>query len=175
MVAPLIQIAVALAQYAPALMRHFGVGEDKTAAAEQVVELAQTVTGAATPGDALIALKNNAEMRARFAEKAMDLDAVLEQAYLADVQDARKRDTLLAQAGSKNWRPDIMFGLAVAMIGGLVYVIWRSPDINEYMKGIFTLVLGRFLGYLDNIYNFEFGSTRSNKTKDATISDLSKR
>jgi hypothetical protein len=46
--------------------------------------------------------------------------------------------------------------------------------VNEYLKGIVTLVLGRFLGYLDNIYNFEFGSTRSSKAKDLTIEQLSR-
>ena len=46
------------------------------------------------------------------------------------------------------------------------------PYINEYVKGIFTLVLGRFLGYLDNIYSFEFGTTRGSKEKDETIKQL---
>jgi len=67
-----------------------------------------------------------------------------------------------------------MFLLAVAMIAGLVWLVWKDPSINEYMKGIFTLVLGRFLGYLDNIYNFEFGSTRTSKAKDATIENLTR-
>ena len=62
---------------------------------------------------------------------------------------------------------------AVAVIVGLVYAIWKDPDINEFLKGIATLVLGRFLGYLDNIYSFEFGTTRGSQNKDATISQLS--
>lgn len=66
-----------------------------------------------------------------------------------------------------------MFFLAIAMISGLVWLVWKDPNINEYMKGIATLVLGRFLGYLDTIYNFEFGTTRSNKAKDETIKNLS--
>ena len=91
-----------------------------------------------------------------------------------DVADARKRDTAFLQAGTRNYRSDIMFLLAVAVIMALVWVIWKDPAINEYVKGIFTLVLGRFLGYLDAIYNFEYSSTRSSKTKDATIENLSK-
>jgi hypothetical protein len=50
--------------------------------------------------------------------------------------------------------------------------VWKDPNINEYVKGIFTLVLGRFLGYLDNIYSFEFGTTRGSKEKDETIKNL---
>lgn len=34
--------------------------------------------------------------------------------------------------------------------------------------------LGRFLGYLDNIFNFEFGTTRSSQKKDDTILNLTK-
>lgn len=65
-----------------------------------------------------------------------------------------------------------MYVLAVLVICGLVFLIWKDQDVNEYLKGIITLVLGRFLGYLDNIYNFEFGTTRVNRAKDETINQL---
>lgn len=97
------------------------------------------------------------------------------QAEAADKDSARKRDIAFLQAGSHNYRSDFMFFLAVAMIGALVWIVWKDPTINEYVKGIFTLVLGRFLGYLDNIYNFEFGTTRVNRAKDSTIEQLSRR
>lgn len=89
-----------------------------------------------------------------------------------DRDSARNRDTEIVKAGKKNYRADVMFVLAVAVICGLVYLIWIDPTVNEFMKGIVTLVLGRFLGYLDNIYNFEFGSTRGSKEKDSTIGKL---
>lgn len=92
----------------------------------------------------------------------------------ADMADARKRDTAFLQAGTRNYRADFMFLLAVLIIAALVWIIWKDPDINEYVKGIFTLVLGRFLGYLDAIYNFEYSSTRSSKSKDSTIERLTK-
>ena len=56
---------------------------------------------------------------------------------------------------------------------GLVYLVWKDDTLTEYVKGIVTLVLGRFLGYLDNIYSFEFGTTRGSKDKDDTIKQLS--
>lgn len=86
--------------------------------------------------------------------------------------DARDRDVKLASTGQRNYRADTMVALAVLVIVGLVYLIWRDPDINEFMKGIVTLVLGRFLGYLDNIYSFEFGTTRGSQAKDSTINVL---
>lgn len=90
-----------------------------------------------------------------------------------DRDSARERDTELNKSGQHNYRADAMFMLAVAVIVGLVYSIWTEPGINEFMKGVVTLVLGRFLGYLDNIYSFEFGTTRGSQTKDATINKLS--
>ncbi len=90
-----------------------------------------------------------------------------------DRDSARERDTELNKSGQHNYRADAMFMLAVAVIVGLVYSIWTEPSINEFMKGVVTLVLGRFLGYLDNIYSFEFGTTRGSQTKDATINKLS--
>lgn len=94
--------------------------------------------------------------------------------YLRDIQDARKRDAEIQSSGKRNNRADIMFVLAVLIVAGVFTAIWQSPEINEYVKGVATLILGRFLGYLDGIYNFEFGSTRSSKEKDGTISNLSK-
>jgi hypothetical protein len=74
--------------------------------------------------------------------------------------------------GMTNNRANVMFFLAVCMVGLLVWIVWKDQNINEYVKGIFTLVLGRFLGYLDNIYSFEFGTTRGSKEKDETIKQL---
>lgn len=89
-----------------------------------------------------------------------------------DRDSARSRDTELGKAGIRNRRADAMFFLAVAMIVGLVYAVWTTPDINEYVKGIVTFLLGRFAGYLDNIYSFEFGTTRGSQNKDSTIDKL---
>lgn len=99
------------------------------------------------------------------------------QGFKIEVEDrgsARARDAEFIKAGTHNSRADMMFILAVIVICGLVYIVWKDQSVNEYVKGIFTLVLGRFLGYLDNIYNFEFGTTRNSRTKDVTIEQLSK-
>lgn len=99
------------------------------------------------------------------------------QGFKIKVEDrgsARASDAEFIKAGMHNSRADMMFILAVIVICGLVYIVWKDQSVNEYVKGIFTLVLGRFLGYLDNIYNFEFGTTRNSRTKDVTIEQLSK-
>lgn len=90
-----------------------------------------------------------------------------------DRDSARTRDSEFIKVGRVNGRANLMFFLAVIVICCLVWIVWKDPNINEYVKGIFTLVLGRFLGYLDNIYSFEFGTTRSSQSKDSTIERLS--
>lgn len=109
-------------------------------------------------------------LRLRIEENKLDIEIFKEE--VKDRESARERDSWYVRAGRHNYRADLMFLLAVAIIGILVWIVWKDQSINEYVKGIFTLVLGRFLGYLDNIYNFEFGTTRGSKDKDATIKQL---
>lgn len=170
-----VTIGLALAsQFAPSIIKYFTNSDTAGAVAGQVIDIAKTVTGKGTPDEAMEAMKADPALAMQFKMAVMANNSDLEKAYLADVADARKRDVAFLAAGTRNYRSDLMFLLAVCVILLLVFIIWRDPGINEYVKGIFTLVLGRFLGYLDNIYNFEYGSTRSNKTKDATIENLSK-
>ncbi len=104
-------------------------------------------------------------------EKAkQDLEAFKEE--VKDRDSARGRDVEFIKRGMTNNRANFMFFLAVVMVALLVWIVWKDQGINEYVKGIFTLVLGRFLGYLDNIYSFEFGTTRGSKEKDETIKQL---
>ena len=109
-------------------------------------------------------------MRLRIEENKVDLESF--KVEVADRSSARERDVEFIKKGMVNTRANLMFFLAVVMVGILVWIVWKDQNINEYVKGIFTLVLGRFLGYLDNIYSFEFGTTRGSKEKDETIKQL---
>lgn len=100
-----------------------------------------------------------------------ELDAFKEE--VKDKDSARIRDAQFLKSGTRNYRADILVLIAASSVAALVFLVWDTPEINEYVKGIVTLVLGRMLGYLDNIYNFEFGTTRGSKQKDATIEHLS--
>jgi hypothetical protein len=164
-----ISIAMGLSQFAPAIIRWIS-GSDKAGdAAQKVVDVAAQITG--KPADQVIdALKADPSLVLEFRKSVMANELQMDALYLADVADARKRDTALS---THNYRADSMYILAVLLIAALVWVTLQS-QMDEYAKGIVTLVLGRFLGYLDNIYNFEFGTTRANKAKDVTIENLSK-
>jgi hypothetical protein len=105
-------------------------------------------------------------------EKArQDLESFKEE--VKDRDSARSRDAEMVRRGVHNFRADIMVAVAAVAVAWMVYLVWSSPSLDEYVKGIVTLVLGRFLGYLDNIYSFEFGTTRGSQNKDETIKKLS--
>ncbi len=109
-------------------------------------------------------------LRLRIEDNKIDLESFREE--VKDRGSARDRDVEFIKRGMTNNRANLMFFLAVVMVGAMVWIVWKDQSINEYVKGIFTLVLGRFLGYLDNIYSFEFGTTRGSKEKDETIKQL---
>lgn len=167
---PLIPIALGLAQYAPSLLRFFGAGEQSTAVADKVAGLAQAVTGAPTPADALIAIKASAELQARFAEQALAMDGTLEQAYLADRQDARRRDVALVQAGRHNVRADVMVLFdALGLIACLVVLTFWRKEIPGEVVGLLSTIAGIFGLCLRDAHQFEFGSSRGSREKDTLL------
>lgn len=76
------------------------------------------------------------------------------------------------QTTYRNWRLNILAAVAfiVVVLCLIITVFFNVSD--EFAKGIITLVLGRFLGYVDAVYNFEFGTTRGSKAKDDAITNL---
>lgn len=167
-----VTIALSLAKYAPEVLKWLGK-DDASKAAEKIVQVAQEVTGKSGT-EAVESIGADPALLLKFKEQTAMISADLDKAYLGDVASARGRDVNFLTSGKHNIRADIMFVLAVVVTCFLVWIVWKDQDVNEYVKGIVTLVLGRFLGYLDNIYSFEFGSTRSSKSKDATIENLSR-
>ena len=55
----------------------------------------------------------------------------------------------------------------------LAVVIWNS-GAGDFEKATISLILGRALGWVEQLFSFEFGTTRSGKTKDDTINNLTK-
>jgi hypothetical protein len=165
-------LLLALANFAPLLAKYLGAGTTTEKVAAVAVQVAQTVTGAISPEEAVAKLAASSELQQKFQLAVLEKSVELDKLYLADIEDARKRDVELAKAGQKNFRADFLVAVAIVVVIALtVLVVWHS-DLYEYVKGIITLVLGRFLGYIDQIYNFDFGTTRSSRGKDDTINKL---
>jgi hypothetical protein len=168
-----ITLALSLAQFAPSLLRYFGAGEKPVAIAEQVIGLAQRVTGAPDGNAALEALRQNAQLAQEFNLAALKMDGELEQAYLADRQDARKRDVQLAQAGQHNTRADLMVLFdVVGLIACLVVLSVFRSSIPGEVVGLLSTIAGIFGLCLRDAHQFEFGSSRGSREKSGLLAEL---
>ena len=149
MAVPIIPAVLALAQFAPSLMRFFGVGETSAAVVEKVVDVAKQVTGASNPEEAVAAMRANAEVAERFQMAVLNIDAELQKAYLADVASAREREVKIATSDAAPMINKVItpiLALVVTLGGGVM--LWYSTDGDTKMAvvGLMTLVLGYYFG-----------------------------
>ncbi|RQO63146.1 hypothetical protein DBR47_00810 [Paucibacter sp. KBW04] len=164
---PLLPIVMGLAQFAPSLMRYFGAGATSTAVAEQVVGIAQAVSGGKTPEEALAAIRQDSEMQLAFQAKVLASNDAMEQAYLADVQNARARDTEFIKRGMHNVRADVMVAMdVVGLIACLAVLTFFRKDIPGEVVGLLSTIAGIFGLCLRDAHQFEFGSSRGSRDKD---------
>lgn len=170
-----ITIALALAgQFAPSIIKYFTNSETAGAVAGQVIDIAKTVTGKGTAEEAHTALVVDPALAIQFKTAVMANDADLEKAHLADRKDARARDVAFIQAGRYNWRGDLLAFLAVGGLVVCVYFVARDADLPERAVNAIMFIAGVLASAVRDVYGFEFGSSRSSQTKDATIQSLSK-
>lgn len=166
-----VTIGLALAsQFAPAIMKYFTNSSTAATVAGQVIGIAQTVTGKSTPQEAQKALEVDPELATKFQTEVMANETALQQMYLTDTQSARAHDIELMKAtGHANYRANAMalFAMVLVLVG-LAIVVWSS-NMDDFAKGSITLIVGRALGWVEQIFSFEFGTNRASKTKDDTI------
>lgn len=168
--APLLPIVLGLAQFAPQVMRYFGAGEASAAVAEKVVGIAQAVTGTASPEAALQALQANQAAQAEFNLRLLAASQELEQAYLADRQDARQRDIELAKLGKHNARADIMVAVdALGLVACLLVLGFFRKEIPGEVVSLLSTIAGIFGLCLRDAHQFEFGSSRGSREKDELL------
>jgi hypothetical protein len=169
-----LSIALALAQFAPSLLRYFGVGEKPVAVAEKVIDIARQVTGQSSGPEALEALRQNAQLAHDFNLAVLHQDGELEQAYLADRKDARARDVALHQAGYHNTRADLMVLFdVIGLIACLIVLTVFRKDIPGEVVGLITTIASIFGLCLRDAHQFEFGSSRGSREKDGLLADMS--
>jgi hypothetical protein len=82
----------------------------------------------------------------------------------------RRKDDITSR--NMRWRA-WMFVAAYSLLCGLVYGVLRSEQLSEYVQGVVTLAIGNVISWIAMMFAYEFGSTRTSATKDATISALS--
>lgn len=80
----------------------------------------------------------------------------------------------LTEAGDVNGRANVLAaGAVLLVIGCLMITVWASR-MDDFAKATITLICGRALGWVEQVFSFEFGTTRANKTKGDTINNLTK-
>ena len=169
---PLLPIALALAQFAPQLMRYFGAGQESAAVVDKVIAIATDVAGgASSPAEVLEKLRASTELQARFQERVMDAHMELERLDAGDRKDARARDIEIRKlTGGKNERADVM--VACDAIGLVVCVVVLALYRNDIPDGVVTLLttIASIFGLcLRDAHQFEFGTSRGSREKDAVI------
>lgn len=168
-----LSIALALAQFAPSILRFLGAGDSSVGTAQKVVDIAQSVAGVKTPEEALQALRANAELAQQFNLAVLAADKDLELAYLQDRQSARDRDMAFIKAGRPNTRADVMVaGAVLGLIACLVSLIWFRQGLPGEAVGIISTVAGIFGACLRDAFQFEFGSSRGSREKDDLLAKL---
>jgi hypothetical protein len=165
---PLPAAAIALFNLLPTALKLFG--QDKPAEiVEKAVSIAKVVTGETTPEAALESVQADPEKMAQYIKEGEERAITWFKLYLEDTQNARERDIKLRELGHKNTRANILVVIAFVLLAVCITVVVWMSDLNEYAKGIITLFVGRALGWIEQVFSFEFGTTRSSKQKDATI------
>lgn len=172
-----ITIALALAsQFAPALIKHFTNSDTAGDVAGKVIDLAKTITGKGTPDEATAALQADPNLALQFKMAAMANETELAKTAMLDVQDARARDDLMIKAGIRNKRADYMVLLdVVGLITCLVVLCFFRSTIPPEAVGLISTIAATFGLCLRDAHTFEFGSSRSSQSKDATIAGLAQK
>jgi hypothetical protein len=172
---PPIALAMALAQYAPQVIRWI-TGSDKAEdAAEKVVAMAEVVTGEHGQ-QAVEKLNGSPELQVQFREAVMANELEMDRAYLADRAGARTRDIELRRAGQRNSRADIMVALAfIAVIVIASLMAFGAVNGDSAAGGFLVAVGGMFARNIGTAFDFEFGSSRGDKDKDNILAAAQRR
>ncbi|MEQ8394962.1 hypothetical protein [Thalassobaculum sp.] len=168
--APLIAGAIALAtEFGPGLVRMLA-GDKAGDVAEKVSSVAREVTGLASDDEALALVRADPVKAAELRQRLAELEIDLERAYLADRQDARRRDVAIVTAGRYNWRADIMLALAFTSFIAIVWMTWQARlDMPDMVFAFLNMAAGALLKMIGDAFQFEFGSSRGSKEKDQLI------
>lgn len=169
-------LALALAAFAPSILRFFGVGEKPIAVATKVIDIAKAVTGTTSIDEAISALRSNPELAHQFNIAAIAADAELEKLVSDDRKDARARDVELRKlTRGKNRRQDLMIiGDWLGLISCVVAAVLFKSQMSGEVFTIVSMITMHFLNNLKNAHGFEFGSSRSSQNKDDVIGDIAR-
>lgn len=166
----LIAIALEIAKLAAPKIVGALAGDKAEEVAGRVIDMAQEVTGTGTPEAALAKLKADPNLVLQLNVRTQEIEADLDKAYLADRANARARDIALAQAtGSPNYRANWMIvGDVVGLLACLTFLV-MVPDAPADVRTMVGVIASYFGLSLRDAHQFEFGSSRGSREKDALM------
>lgn len=172
--APLIPIAMQLAQFAPGIIKLL-TGSDKAGeVAGHVVNIANTVTGTNTPEAAVAAMADPDKMIA-FQLAMVDKQHELENMYLLDVQNARAMQVAaLAQDDLFSKRFVYYFAAAWSLFSMAYFIgvtFWPPPaDGVRIADTILGVLIASVIGVM---FAYFYGSTKGSAEKTRLLAQSS--
>lgn len=160
-------IIMGLAQLAPTLIRYFSGNEMAASVAQQVVGIAQTVTGTQAPADALAALQIDPgkafEFQNAVAERSHDLD----KAFLADMKDARAMQVAaLGQEDVFSKRFVYYFACAWSLFAMVYFCAVTFCDIPTGGQRVADTILGVLItSVVGGMFAYFYGTNKSSADK----------
>jgi hypothetical protein len=169
-------IALALAEYAPQLIK-WVTGNDKAEKVASIaVDVAKKVTGATSGDGALELIKADPKLAAEFADRIEQRSYELQIAYLADVDSARRMQiAALAQSDVFSKRFVYYFAIAWSSFAMLYFTFVTFGTVSQSGQRMADTILGVLIGtVITGFFNFFYGSSARSREKDDTIKQLSK-
>lgn len=167
---PLITAALQLTPFVPMLARWLS-GDNPGPIAEKVIEVAQTVSGATTPVEAVKAILSAPEKQTAFAMAMAAREDEMERAYLADRQNARARDIEIQKLGGKNQRADNLAYAVVIMLMICIIMLFLPTHISDPNEKLLYLIIGALIVMAKDVYGFEFGSSKHSERNAQALTD----
>lgn len=100
------------------------------------------------------------------------LDAYVEEMYLKDIQDARKRDVEYVRIGRNNTRGDVLAYGAIGALLACIFLLFFS-DVPQGSRDLLLVTLGALVAIVKDVYGFEFGSSKdSQRNAQAVVNAL---
>lgn len=170
MPAPLLNVALGLAQYAPDILKLFGK-EDEAKVASKVVETAIKVTGSDNEAEAKKAISNNPEYQFKFQQALLEDKWVQERIDLANVQSARDMYAKNSAGADRIADNVTKYNLPLALILFslnilAMYFLKTHSEILIALGNLTGFMLNSLLKERQDIINFHFGSSLGSKIKD---------
>lgn len=164
----------ALIEFAPQLVRWISGSNKAGDVAEVAVDIAKKVTGTDSADKAVAAMKADPQLVFQYQQAVMQNDTALQEAYLADIDSARKMQiAALQQDDVFSKRFIYYFAIGWSLFAGIYFMSVTFGTIPEHGVRAADTILGVLIGtVITGFFSFFYGSSVRSRTKDDTISTL---